>query len=250
MTGFLARVVARASGREDSLAPRPGYRSDTRPLTLRDLPSPPAVLRKLPIVSLETSEVPFDRAVAMEAPLPPGDVDASHHSAAVTASTRVRGAARSMPQDAAPQASFHSDADANLEPGVRHGLDRARDVPNGLFGPWNSGDDAEARLMPLVPVGAWTAAQPALDVSPRHASRVALSANHHPAAMPPRARAERIQPDATPAALEPPTIHVHIGRIDVRAAHPAAPAPPAPPKSRLQRPTLEAYLRSRERGRS
>jgi hypothetical protein len=54
-----------------------------------------------------------------------------------------------------------------------------------------------------------------------------------------------------PAAEEAPTVVVRIGRIDVRAVHaPAAAAPAvATPKSRLQRPSLDAYLRGRERRR-
>jgi hypothetical protein len=236
MTGFLARVVARATGREDSLAPRPDYRPDTGPSIFHDLPSPPAALSSLTPVSVDTGDVAF------ETPPRPGDLDAGRQPAAVAAATPVRGAARSTPQNAAPQAPYHSDADADPEPGVRRGPDRS--------GPRDSGDDADARLMPLAPAGSWDAAQPAFEVSPPDASRIAPSINHRSAAVPPLARAERIHRDATPAAQEPHTLHVHIGRIDVRAVHPAAPTPPALPKSRLQRPTLEAYLRNRERGRS
>lgn len=50
--------------------------------------------------------------------------------------------------------------------------------------------------------------------------------------------------------LEDPTVTVHIGRIDVRAVPAAAPAPPASRSStRLPKPSLDAYLARRERGR-
>ena len=50
--------------------------------------------------------------------------------------------------------------------------------------------------------------------------------------------------------LEDPTVTVHIGRIDVRAVAAAAPAPPASRSStRLPKPSLDAYLARRERGR-
>jgi hypothetical protein len=47
---------------------------------------------------------------------------------------------------------------------------------------------------------------------------------------------------------EPPTVHVHIGRIDVRAVQ--TPAPRAQPaRSPLQPPSLDEHLRARDRGR-
>jgi hypothetical protein len=52
----------------------------------------------------------------------------------------------------------------------------------------------------------------------------------------------------TPRQTEPPAVHVHIGRIDVRAVE--TPAPPKPPPGRRtpRAPSLEEHLRARERG--
>ena len=60
------------------------------------------------------------------------------------------------------------------------------------------------------------------------------------------ARLERDSPEAPPTAPEtsPPTIHVNIGRVEVRAAMP----PPAPPRQQAAPPkklSLDEYLRSR-----
>lgn len=60
------------------------------------------------------------------------------------------------------------------------------------------------------------------------------------------ARLERDSPEAPPTAPEtsPPTIHVNIGRVEVRAAMP----PPAPPRQQAAPPkklSLDKYLRSR-----
>jgi hypothetical protein len=48
-------------------------------------------------------------------------------------------------------------------------------------------------------------------------------------------------------ASEPPVVHVHIGRIDVRAI-PPAPAPVAPRVQHPRRPSLEEHLRARDEG--
>lgn len=52
----------------------------------------------------------------------------------------------------------------------------------------------------------------------------------------------------TPESADSPSIHVHIGRIDVRAIQP--PEPKAAPALRtpLRTPSLEAHLRARDRG--
>jgi hypothetical protein len=250
MTGFLARVVARATGREGSLAPRPDYRFAAVPSMLHDLPSPRATLTSLPPVSADAGDTPFERALQMEMSSLSNDIDAGPQSPAIYTSTPPRNATPPAPQYAAPQAPYHADEDVDSAPGIPNRPDRARDVRNGPFGQRDLGGDADARLMPLGPAGSWDVAQPASELSAGDASRFSPSIDHRPAAVLARARAERIHRDATPTAQEPPTIHVHIGRIDVRAVQPTAPAPPAPPKSRLQRPTLEVYLRNYERGRS
>lgn len=46
-----------------------------------------------------------------------------------------------------------------------------------------------------------------------------------------------------PAAAAAPTIHVSIGRVEVRAIHPSEPARPARPVPETPRVTLGAYLR-------
>ena len=46
-----------------------------------------------------------------------------------------------------------------------------------------------------------------------------------------------------PPAAEPPVVHVHVGRIDVRA--PAPPAPPAESRLREPRMSLDDYLEGR-----
>jgi hypothetical protein len=127
----------------------------------------------------------------------------------------------------------------------REALDDARRTLHAL-------DDA-ALPMPLDAAGRWSAAQRAgqtPDATGRsedeHAARIADRRTRSTVAFVRSASANR---DDTPPPDEPPTVVVHIGRIDVRAVHAPTATPPAPQKSRLQRPTLEAYLHSRERGR-
>lgn len=52
----------------------------------------------------------------------------------------------------------------------------------------------------------------------------------------------------TPSRVEPPSVHVHIGRIDVRAVEAPAPAKAPPTRGVLRAPSLADHLRARERG--
>jgi len=63
----------------------------------------------------------------------------------------------------------------------------------------------------------------------------------------PTSPGRRDVPNAPGAAGEP-TVHVHIGRIDVRAVHPPA-RPPEPARPRPPRPDLADHLRARDDGR-
>jgi hypothetical protein len=69
-----------------------------------------------------------------------------------------------------------------------------------------------------------------------------------------RSRDARLEPARRdPRADEPPTVVVRIGHIDVRAVHVDAPAAPtrAPANSSSPRaPSLDAYLKTRDRGRA
>jgi hypothetical protein len=242
MTGFLARVVARATGREDSLAPRPEYRFAAAPSIFHDPPWPRTALTSLPPVPADAGDTQPDRAFSVEMLSPQNDVDAPPRSPPAHTSMRL--------QEATPPAPQYADEDADPAPGMPDRPHPPRDARNGPSGPWDVGDDADARLVPLAPASTRDAAQPAAELAPPgDAPRLPPSVDHRPPAAPALARAERIHRDATPAAQEPPTILVHIGRIDVRAVQSPATAPPTLLKSRLQRPTLEAYLRNRERGR-
>lgn len=71
----------------------------------------------------------------------------------------------------------------------------------------------------------------------------------------------RIDPRAVPPARRPevrvvgapssePTVHIHIGRVDVRAVAPNPPAKAGPREPRREPATLDEYLRRRRDGRS
>ncbi len=67
-----------------------------------------------------------------------------------------------------------------------------------------------------------------------------------PPAASPASRIDMRPPPADSAA--PPSIHVHIGRIDVRAIQPPAPKVVPALRTPLRKPSLEAHLRARDRG--
>lgn len=65
-----------------------------------------------------------------------------------------------------------------------------------------------------------------------------------------RARRELAQPVAAVRRQESPIVHVHIGRIEVRAANPQSPPQKTPAKPQVQPMNLDRYLRERRSGRS
>jgi len=256
MSGFLARTVARAIGREASLGPRPDYRFRNAPLFAREPPPPLAAPDSMQsifgddlptaAVSRRSTGIEF----SLEAQSLKGEVAGPGKSGrqagppdAPSVEWKEPAYHPRLPEGDAGQARDAFDKAGTLDDTRRgrEALDDARRTLHAL-------DDA-ALLMPLDAAGRWKAGQTP-DASGRsedeHATRIADRRTRSTGAFARSASANR---DDTPPPEEPPTVVVHIGRIDVRAVHAPTATPQAPQKSRLQRPTLEAYLHSRERGR-
>jgi hypothetical protein len=238
VTGFLARLVARAGGAEASLEPRRRHRFADRPTFAEQPDAVPDPVIAEPIVEDPTIA---DRRVAptvAAAPLPPED---------------------------------------SIEGGVRARLPQAETLPTAQSGRASEGDSL---LMPVIVTASPAGRQPGGgslaavsgnygDDGPTAASgdygddigddgpagrpqdhdaigrRGVTRRERRWAAIPamPRLAARGIA-----AAEDAPTVVVRIGRIDVRAVAAApSPAPAAAPKSRLQPPSLDAYLQRRER---
>jgi hypothetical protein len=235
VTGFLARLVARAGGAEASLEPRSRHRFADRSTFAAQPDAVPDPGIAEPIVE---DPAIADRLVAptvAAAPLPPEN---------------------------------------SIERGVRARLPQAETMPAAQSGRASEGDPL---LMPVIVTAAPAGRQPG------GASLAAVSGDYGPAAASgdygddigddgPTGRPQdhdaigrrsatrrqrrwaampampRLAARGTAAAEDAPTVVVRIGRIDVRAAAAAAsPAPASAPKSRLQPPSLDAYLQRRER---
>jgi hypothetical protein len=238
VTGFLARLVARAGGVEASLEPRLRHRFADRPTFAAQPDALPD-----PVIAESIVE---DPAIA-------------DHRVAPTV------AAEPLP------------AEDGIERDVRARLLQVETLPAVQSNPASEGDPL---LMPLIETAASAGRQPGGgspaaingdygDDGPAAASgdyRDDIGEDgpverpqHHDAigrrgvtrrerrwaagpAMP------RLAARGIAAAEDAPTVVVRIGRIDVRAvAAAASPAPAAAPKSRLQPPSLDAYLQRRER---
>jgi len=265
MSGFLSRIVARATGREVSLESRPVYRFRNDLSVPRNAQPPPT-----PPTGMESV---FGDASGTAAPgsTQPGR-GAAFSPKAHTPLGADGGPGRAGYQPAPPDAepmdrkafSHHPwlpDDDAGRPREAPDEARRPREAPVEAGPTREAFDEAGrareaiddgAQIMPLDFAGMWDrAGQPwviATSGGPgdEHGTRIANRRARATAAVP---RSERAPRGPTPVPEEPATIVVHIGRIDVRAVHASAAPPPPPKKSRLQRPTLEAYLHSRDRGR-
>ncbi len=108
---------------------------------------------------------------------------------------------------------------------------------------------ASAELVHLMPQPADSARAEAERSQPDRAQpeRVSSQVRTEPRLLPlERAPASIIERAPSGAPAEPPTVHVHIGRIDVRAIE-ASPAKPAPDRTAPRGPSLAEHLRARER---
>jgi hypothetical protein len=237
VTGFLTRLMARAGGAEASLEPRPRHRFADRPSFATQPDAVPD-----PVISEPIVEDPAiaDRRVAPTAgavPLPPAEsIERGGHARSPQAETLLAAqSGRASEGDPLLMPLAVAAAPAGRQPGggslAAVSGDYGDDGPataNGDYG--DIGDDGPAgRPQDHDSIGR-------RGVTRRERRWVAMPAMPGLAAR------------GIAAAEDSPTVVVHIGRIDVRAAAAAAaPAPAAAPKSRLQPPSLDAYLQRRER---
>lgn len=262
MTGFFARLLVRAAGAEAGLEPRPRHRFADRPAPVAEPDAVPA-----PLIEEDAAA---DRAMVpsvVPGALPP--------EAGIERDRR----ARLPPAETLPAAGVESPFAGRLEP--RSTATRLQSLIPAASGPRDPqpsaqpdrAGDGDRLLMPLI-VTAAAAGERSVGGSPALASgsryddgtsdddltggpgehngirRFGLDAPLRER----RFAAESAKPGPAgrgPSAAEvPPTVFIRIGRIDVRTVPAAAsPAPTAAPKSRVQKPSLDAYLRARERRR-
>jgi hypothetical protein len=280
VTGFLDRLVAQAAGTAAGLEPRPRYRFADRPAFASAPPaSDPSASNPLGANGPLQAGFVFEHFEAADrGEAQPVDV------ASLPFETRLEtdGGSR-LPDEAeavptagvslplGPQFGQRSAAS-------RPGLSRPRELPSDeeIAGrsrrtPHDVSDD-DGLLMPVAKAeasGGWLRAEDA--GAPRASGeygdsgfdegRVATGRGRNASgrfradtAMRERRFAAGTMPPifvarGMAAAAEVPAVVVRIGRIDVRAVHATNPSstPAVTPKSRLQTPSLDAYLRGRDR---
>ncbi len=254
MTGFLARLVGRAAGGETGLEPRPRHRFADPPGFAGDLSSaadPLATGLDIEDVGEAGERDAAGRAAIAASPFETS-FDIGDGRLSPDGAEAAGAPAPIAPHFARRPTATRSTATAptvSLDPEPAAGTGRTRyDASDGV-----------GRLMPLAPTAASGGSLRTEDAGfPTASGRDAdggvaearLRFNPDAAARQRHFGAGALRSFAArgmPAPEEAPTIVVRIGRIDVRAVHAPAAAPPSTPKSRLQRPSLDAYLRGRER---
>ena len=238
MTGFLARLAARAGGAEASLEPRPRHRF-ANPSTLAAQPDavPDPVIAEAIVGHPAIADRRVAPAIGARPPPPADSIERS-------------GPARMPQAEAPPAAQFAraSEDDALLVPVIATATLAGQQPGGGSLAAVSGdyGDDG-----PAAASGDYgddirdhgSAGRPRdHDVIRRRGVTMREGRRATGPAVP------RLAARGIAAAEDAPTVVVRIGRIDVRAVAAApSPAPAAAPKSRLQQPSLGAYLQRRER---
>jgi hypothetical protein len=267
LTGFLDRLVAQAAGAVAGLEPRPRYRFADRPAFASDpiggtdplqagfvfehaeaadrAEAQPVDVASLPFGSRLPDEAEAVPAAGVRLPLGPqfGQPSAASRRAAtgpdpsspreLASFEEAAGQSGRMPHDG-------SDDDGLLMPVVKAeasggGL-RAEDAgAPSASGEYGDSDFDEGRV----------ASRRGRNASGRFSADTAIRERRFAAGTVPPSFVAR----GMAAAEELPDVVVRIGRIDVRAAHAttASSTPRVTPKSRLQTPSLDAYLHGRDR---
>jgi hypothetical protein len=222
MTAFLARVADRALGRGNTMRP--------------------AVNRYLIAMRADDAgeAVAAPDAATMRPERDSGNVDASlpvaRYGAPAHTDADAPPRALESPERAAAPADSAAAAFRLVQPRPDHGTRHAsgerleRQPPQPERAPLSVSIEQRGDDRPVVP-------SPPLRNDPR------LLPLQQPTAVAAAGIIERV-PAA--AAAEPPTVHVHIGRIDVRAID-APPAKTAPERAAPRGPSLAEHLRARER---
>jgi hypothetical protein len=267
VTGFFDRLVAQAAGAPAGLEPRPRYRFAERPAFGSD-----PLGRTDPLQAgfvFEYTEA-ADRAEAQPvdvASLPFGSRLPVEAEAVPAAGVRLPPG----PQFGQPSAASRRAA-AGPDPSNPRKLASFEETAGQSGRMPHDGSDDDGLLMPVgkaVLSGGWLRAEAAgapsasgeygdsdfddgrvttrrgRNASGRFSADTAVRERRFAAGTVPPSFVAR----GMAAAEEPPEVVVRIGRIDVRAVHASTPAstPRVTPKSRLQTPSLDAYLRGRDR---
>ncbi len=141
----------------------------------------------------------------------------------------------------APASVFSVAEEPSIRPGSQIEPTPAPVRPAGVVAETSSG---RTSARPSADDGARTSApavQPRPEAGMSSDGRVAVAVSTSRAARP--AQAALATEPGQDAPADAPTVHIHIGRIEVRALPPPAPAPPAPPsRPAPRRQSLEEYL--------
>jgi hypothetical protein len=276
VTGFLDRLLAQTAGAAAGLEPRPRYRFADRPAFASDPPAsdPPGATDPLQAGFVFEHAEAADRGVAQLVDVALLPFETSHETGG---GSRLPDEAEAVPAAGAPLPlgpQFGQRSAASRRAATDPGPSSPRELPSDAEIAGRSGraprdgSDDDGLLMPVgeaASSGGWPCAEDAgapspsgeygdsgldegrvvtrrgRDASGRFSSDTAMRERRFAAGTVPPIFVAR----GMAAAEEVPTVVVRIGRIDVRAMHASTPA--VTPKSRLQTPSLDAYLRGRDR---
>ncbi|MEX3935886.1 hypothetical protein AB4Y32_29530 [Paraburkholderia phymatum] len=252
MSGYLERIASLAVGAGPRLRPLPRYRFGDAQAWAHGDPGRPwldieqAAERSAPVDARD--DVPDTRHAVRDAArveTPPFD------DQGVPVRTALANRARACVPDGLDRPGRPDRPDGRLlaqQPDPGPAAETSSLQPAQAAPTQRSRDDRE----PLVPALADPRARAAL---PRIEARHGPLHDGEPRSLRQSAREpgrERLRPSDRHAAQAdgPPTVIVRIGHIDVRAQHASPPAAPArEPEGGLRNPSLDAYLKTRDRGR-
>jgi hypothetical protein len=218
MTGFLARVVARASDREAGLAPRPDHRFAGSPV-FSEAQQPSATSLVL------AHAMPGNEAPVLGVAQTPQGARTGRSALPIPTNGPASGPVSPPPPAPAPTDEEENEAHSAPSQPRDPSRGRARLMPldEGPGTTDREPDEGNVRRLPEDRADTYAVAHETF-------RRTVLDRN---------ARTHRAALSESAA----PDIVVHIGRIDVRAVQTPMTPPQAVPKSLLKRPALEDYLR-------